>query len=109
MTIFVYFELAKWNEKAKEHILACESLEELTTFFNEMVERYFLNYNLRIEEFQEKVLNEETFIDLPLPRQKNMFIRMLDNNQMYICKSEMRDSKFAIAERDRKMTVEFYQ
>ncbi|NLM00619.1 MAG: site-specific DNA-methyltransferase, partial [Treponema sp.] len=45
---FIYFELAKWNETAKEKILACESLKELIKFFDEMYERYFLNYNLKI-------------------------------------------------------------
>ena len=50
---FIYCEIAKWNEQAKEQILACESLEELKTFFAEMVEKYFLNYNLKIKEGQE--------------------------------------------------------
>jgi len=29
---FIYFELAKWNETAKEKILECESSEELEKF-----------------------------------------------------------------------------
>ena len=65
---FLYCELAKWNEKAKEKILACENLEQLKTFFNEMVEKYFLNYNLKIKEFTEKVLQEENFTNLSLEK-----------------------------------------
>ena len=105
---FIYCELAKWNEQAKEHILACESLEELKTFFDEMVERYFLNYNLKLKEFQDKVLQEKEFINLPLQEQKQMFCMMLDLNQMYVNRSEMEDKKFGISEEDIKMTKLFY-
>ena len=105
---FIYCELAKHNEQAKEHILACESLEELKTFFDEMVENYFLNYNLKIKAFQEQVINEEAFKNLSLEKQKQMFCTMLDNNQMYVCRSEMEDEKYGISEEDREMTREFY-
>ncbi len=61
---FIYCELAKWNETAKEKIIECENLDELITFFDEMSERYFLNYNLKIKEFREKVIKEEEFRNL---------------------------------------------
>jgi len=105
---FIYFELAKWNETAKEKILACESLEELITFFDEMYERYFLNYNLKIKEFREKVIYEEEFKNLSLEEQKKMFMAMLDNNQMYVNKTEMADKKFGISEEEQKLTNQFY-
>ncbi len=105
---FVYCEIAKWNEQAREQILACQSLEQLKTFFSEMVDKYFLNYNLKIKEFQEKVLQEDEFKNLPLNKQKEIFITMLDNNQMYVCRSEMEDAKFGISEEDIEMTREFY-
>jgi adenine-specific DNA-methyltransferase len=106
---FIYFELAKWNETAKEKILACESLEELEKFFDEMYERYFLNYNLKIKEFREKVLQEEKFRNLSLVEQKKIFVAMLDNNQMYVNKTEMADKKFGISEEDQRLTEEFYK
>jgi adenine-specific DNA-methyltransferase len=105
---FIYFELAKWNETAKEIILECESLEELEKFFDEMYERYFLNYNLKIKEFKEKVLKEENFRNLSLDKQKKIFITMLDNNQMYVNKTEMADKKFGISEEDKNLTNQFY-
>jgi len=105
---FVYFELAKWNETAKEKILECESLEELESFFDEMYERYFLNYNLKIKEFKEKVLQEENFRNLSLDEQKKIFVAMLDNNQMYVNKTEMADKKFGISEKDQNLTNQFY-
>jgi len=105
---FIYFELAKWNETAKEKILDCESLEELEAFFDEMYERYFLNYNLKIKEFKEKVLKEENFRNLSLDEQKKIFVAMLDNNQMYVNKTEMADKKFGISEEDQNLTNQFY-
>ncbi len=105
---FIYFELAKWNETAKEKILACESLKELIKFFDEMYERYFLNYNLKIKEFREKVIKEEEFKNLSLDEQKKMFVAMLDNNQMYVNKTEMADKKFGIDKEDQKLTSQFY-
>lgn len=105
---FIYFELAKWNETAKEKILACESLKELIKFFDEMYERYFLNYNLKIKEFREKVIKEEEFKNLTLDEQKKMFVAMLDNNQMYVNKTEMADKKFGIDKEDQELTSKFY-
>ena len=105
---FIYCELAKWNEKAKEKINTRENLEELKEFFKEMVEKYFLNYNLKIKEFREKVLQEKEFINLPLQEQKKMFITMLDLDQMYVSRSEMEDGKFGISEKDVNLTKLFY-
>ena len=73
-----------------------------------MCERYFLNYNLKIKEFREKVIKEKEFKNLSLDQQKKMFIAMLDNNQLYIPKTEMADKKFAISKEDQKLTSKFY-
>ena len=105
---FIYFELAKWNETAKEKILACENLNELIKFFDEMYERYFLNYNLKIKEFREKAIKEEGFKNLSLDEQKKMFVAMLDNNQMYVNKTEMADKKFGVSGEDQSLTSQFY-
>lgn len=105
---FIYFELAKWNETAKEKILECEISEELIKFFDEMYEKYFLNYNLKIKEFREKVIKEEEFKNLSLDEQKKMFVAMLDNNQMYVNKTEMADKKFGIDKEDQNLTSQFY-
>ncbi|MEA3307700.1 MAG: site-specific DNA-methyltransferase, partial [Elusimicrobiota bacterium] len=101
---FIYFELAKWNEKAKEKIQKAKSLKELEKFFDEMYEKYFLNYNLKIKEFTEKVVKEDNFKKLSLDEQKKMFIAMLDNNQMYVQKTEMADKKFGIGEEEQRLT-----
>ena len=106
---FIYFELAKWNETAKERILDCQDLKELEVLFDELYDKYFLNYNLKIKEFKEKVLKEEEFKNLELIDQKKIFLTMLDLNQMYVNKSEMADKNFAISQQDQELTKEFYK
>jgi len=105
---FVYVELAKWNEEAKEKILKSESLTELEKLFDELYERYFLNYNVKTKEFKDKILKEEGFKNLSLDEQKKLFVEMLDMNQMYVNFSERADKKYNLSEKDIKLSEEFY-
>jgi adenine-specific DNA-methyltransferase len=105
---FVYVELAKWNEEAKEKILKTKSLPELEKLFDELYERYFLNYNVKTKEFKEKILKEERFKKLSLDEQKNLFVEMLDMNQMYVNFSERADIKYNLSKEDIALNEEFY-
>lgn len=105
---FIYFELAKWNEKAKEEIQNAKDLSSLVKLFDTLYERYFLNYNVKIKDFKEKVLKEEEFKKLGLVQQKKMFLTMLDLNQMYVNESEIADKRYAISTEDQKLTKAFY-
>lgn len=106
---FVYAELAKNNETAKERIDACNSLEELLQLFEELNTRYFLDYNVRIKDFKENVVKEEAFINLSLARQKELFKRMLDNNHLYVNLSEVEDARYNLSEDAIRLTKDFYQ
>ncbi len=106
---FVYAELAKNNETAKERIEACNSLEELVQFFEELNTRYFLDYNVRIKDFKENIVKEVAFINLSLARQKELFKRMLDNNQLYVNISEVEDARYNLSEDAIRLTKDFYQ
>lgn len=105
---FIYCELAPFNEKAKEEINNCNTLDELEKLFDNLYDKYFLNYNLKVKEFKEKVLKEENFKALTLDQQKEMFLTMLDLNNMYVQKSEMEDSRFEIKDEYQKLTKQFY-
>ena len=104
---FIYCELAKWNEQAKKEIENTKDLTALVKLFNSLKEKYFLNYNLRIRDF-EKILKEEEFKKLTFTQQKKMFLTMLDLNQMYVQESEMADKKYGISTEDQKITKAFY-
>lgn len=106
---FIYCELAKWNEQAKEEINNAKDLKALEKLFDDLNEKYFLNYNVKIKHFKQKVLNEENFKKLTLAQQKKIFLTMLDLNQMYVQESEMSDKRFGIKTEDQKLTKAFYQ
>jgi len=105
---FIYVELAIWNQEAKEKILKAENLNELEKLFDELYERYFLNYTVKTKEFKEKTIKEEGFKKLSLKEQKKLFVEMLDMNQMYVNFSERTDKKYSLSEEDIALTEEFY-
>lgn len=105
---FIYCELAKWNEHAKEEIQNAKDLPALVKLFDTLYEKYFLNYNVKIKDFKDKIVKEENFKKLTLAQQKKMFLTMLDLNQMYVQESEMADKKYGISSEDQKLTKAFY-
>ena len=107
---FVYAELAPFNETAKQQILACEDSDGIKTLFDELCERYFLKYNVSVNEFSQ-IIEEPEFQSLPLDEQKQMVLEMLDLNQMYVSLSEMDDEQFAacLNDDDKALSREFYQ
>lgn len=106
---FIYCELAKWNEQAKEEINNVKDLSELVRLLDTLYEKYFLNYNVRIRDFKEKIVKEDDFKKLSLNEQKRMFLTTLDLNQMYVQEDEMADKRFGINKEDQKLTKEFYK
>jgi len=106
---FTYLELAKNNQTAKEKILKCKNYDELMQYFDTMYTHYFLHYNVRIKEFKEVISQEKNFKNLTLNRQKEIFIKMLDLNQLYVNLSEMEDSRYKLDAKDIALSKDFYQ
>lgn len=107
---FIYAELAPFNETAKQQILACENIDDIKTLFNKLCEKYFLKYNVSVNEFSQ-IIEEPEFQSLPLDEQKQMVLEMLDLNQMYVSLSEMDDEQFAgcLNDDDKALSRAFYQ
>ena len=107
---FVYAELTPFNETAKQQILACEDSDGIKTLFEGLCERYFLKYNVSVNEFSQ-IIQEPEFQSLPLDKQKQMVLEMLDLNQMYVSLSEMDDEQFAgcLNDDDKALSRAFYQ
>ena len=106
---FTYMELAKNNQNAKELINKCKSYKELIKLFDTLYSKYFLHYNVRINEFKNTISKEENFKKLSLERQKEIFSRMLDNNQLYVHTGEMEDKQYGLSKDDIRLTKDFYQ
>ena len=105
---FIYFELAEYNEEAKNKIDACKSFKELKKLFTELTEYYFLNYNVSVKQFNDQILDDKDFQELPLEEQKTLFKALLDNNQLYIPYKEQEDGKYNLSKEDQELTNEFY-
>lgn len=105
---FIYFELAEYNEEAKNKIDACKSYKALKKLFTELTEYYFLNYNLSVKQFNDQILDDKDFQDQPLEEQKILFKALLDNNQLYIPHAEQEDGKYNLSKEDQELTNEFY-
>lgn len=106
---FVYMELAEKNEKAMQLISACKNYDELVSIFNTLATKYFLHYNVRINDFINKTCKEEQFKNLSLEKQKEIFCRMLDLNQLYVNCDDRNDKDSGLSEKDIKATEKFYQ
>ena len=105
---FIYFELAEYNEEAKNKIDACKSYKELKRLFTELTDYYFLNYNVSVKQFNDQLLDDKDFQEQPLEEQKTLFKALLDNNQLYIPHKEQEDSKYNLSKEDQELTNEFY-
>lgn len=106
---FVYLELAKNNQLAIDRILCANNYGELLSYFDEMYAKFFLSYNLKIKDFKENLSNQNVFKALPLEKQKMIFLKMLDLNQLYINVSDMEDERFGLSKADIAVTKSFYQ
>ena len=102
-------ELAEKNEKAMQLISACKNYDELVSIFNTLSTKYFLHYNVRINDFINKTCKEEQFKNLSLEKQKEIFCRMLDLNQLYVNCDDRNDKDSGLSEKDIKATENFYQ
>ena len=105
---FIYLELAEHNEEAKNKIDACKSYKELKKLFTELTDYYFLNYNVSVKQFNDQLLDDKDFQELPLEEQKTLFKALLDNNQLYIPHKEQEDGKYNLSKEDQELTNEFY-
>ena len=71
-------------KQAKEEVNKAKDYSALVKLFDSLYEKYFLNYNVKIKDFKEKIIKEKNFKKLPLNEQKKMFLNMLDLNLILI-------------------------
>lgn len=111
---FVYAELKQLNYDYMTKITAAKSYADLLPIFADMREHAHLNYLVELD----KVLNSSReiegeiekveFKDLPLDKQKETLISLLDANQLYVNASEMDDERMHVSESEKTFTKSFY-
>lgn len=103
---FVYLELKKYNQTFVDQIEAAKDTETLLEIWEQMKAKSFLNYNVDIQE-QEKHLEE--FKADSLKNQKQVLLKLLDLNQLYVNHSSLDDKDFACTDEEKAVTKDFYQ
>lgn len=86
----------------------CENYDELVSIFDELCTKYFLHYNVQVKKFHDEITTSPQFKSLPLEKQKEMFCRMLDLNQLYVNHSERNDKSNGLTKNDIAFTEDFY-
>ncbi|MBP3039220.1 hypothetical protein J9303_06855 [Bacillaceae bacterium Marseille-Q3522] len=102
---FIFADLMKWNMTFKEQLTQAYSQEELLAIFQEMKEKAFLDYRIKLDEFAKNI---DTFMSFPLAKQQEILYDLLDKNQLYVNVTEMDDETFRISEEDKRFNRSFY-
>ena len=102
---FIYCELLKYNQEAIDKIQDAKDTKQLLKIWNEMCEKYFLNYDVDVKKFND---NKKDFEKLSLSEQKKKLVGMLDKNQLYVNLTEIEDSQFKVSKEDKELNKKFY-
>lgn len=102
---FVYAELYEMNWQFVSKIMQTHSDKELFNLINEIKNKAFLDFKVDIDKLTN---NEEKFSSLSLEEKKDILIKSLDANQMYLSYSEIDDSEYKISETIKRFNNSFY-
>ncbi|VDZ22055.1 DNA methyltransferase [Staphylococcus saprophyticus] len=102
---FVYAELTKENLEIVEDVINCSSEGELKQQIDKLLNTGVLNYEVDFDEFTN---TKKEFSELELEDQKEVLIRILDNNQLYVNYSDIEDSAYNFTEDEKAFNHSFY-
>lgn len=102
---FIYAELAKENQEIVESLINCSSKEVLSQQIDKLLNEGVLNYEVDFNEFTN---TKNDFNDLELEEQKEVLIRILDSNQLYVNYSDIEDSAYDFSEDEIAFNRSFY-
>ncbi|UXR50035.1 DNA methyltransferase [Staphylococcus simulans] len=102
---FVYAELAKENQKFIEMIVSSNTKDELKKQMDVLLNEGILNYEVDFDRFTN---TKKEFSELTLEEQKEVMIRILDINQLYVNYSEIEDSSYNFSKEEIDFNHSFY-
>ena len=103
---FIYCELMEYNQAYMDKIQVAQSSEELVALWQDIAENSFLNWYVN-EEMPQDAISDFTAIG-DLEAQKNLLVKLLDKNQLYVNLSEIEDVDFEVSEGDKVLNRKFY-
>ncbi|WP_113675270.1 DNA methyltransferase [Vallitalea guaymasensis] len=102
---FIYCELLQWNQVFVEKIKDTFNDAELNDIWNDMKEKSFLSYRVRISDIEASMPD---FEKLPLDSKKTFLYEVLDKNHLYVNLSDMDDKVYNVSEVEKKLNRKFY-
>ncbi len=101
---FIYLELKEVSKKIINEILSITSSEEIKYFLSK-IEKYeiFMSSDISLDD-----LKKEDFLNLPIQKQKNILIDIIDKNTLYLNYSEINDSFYKISSEEIELNNNFY-
>lgn len=102
---FVYAELAKENQEIVDKIISINTKEELSQQIDNLLYNGVLNYEVDFNEF---INTKKEFNGLKLEEQKEVLIRILDSNQLYVNYSDIEDTAYNFSEDEIVFNHSFY-
>ena len=103
---FIYLELYELNNHFLKQIMLASNTEQLKDLIKEITKSGHLNFQADIEKLNN--LNNE-FSNQSLEDQKNILIKVLDMNQLYLSNSEIDDAQYSIPLQVKKFNDSFYK
>lgn len=103
---FTYIELMKNNQTYIDTISECTTSSQLIEIKNELKNSNFIRYEVKDENLFD---DKNQFDTLPMDEQKEILIKILDKNHLYVNYSEMDDKQFDISDEVKKFNREFYE
>lgn len=103
---FVYMELHELNNHFLKELIAASDTHQLKNMIKQITKSGHLNFKADIEKLNN--LNNE-FSNQSLEDQKNILIKVLDMNQLYLSYSEIDDSQYSIPLQVKKFNNSFYK
>lgn len=102
---FIYCELKEFNEEFVQKIKKAKDSKEILKVWEEMKNHAFLSYRVDPKLFDENIAE---FKELPLEQQKDLLIKCLDVNNLYVNYSEIEDKQHKISKEDIELNKRFY-
>lgn len=100
---FVYCELKNDAQDFKNIVLEAREPETLSQLFEQAKKSSFLSYRV-----DPKKLKKSEFEKLSLAEQKQILLKLVDNNNLYVNYSEIDDSDYDISLEEKKLNRYFY-
>ena len=101
---FIYFELAKFNQKFIDKISDAKA-KDILNIYDEICEKAFLNYDADSKILKDK---KDDFKEFNLAEQKEFLLNILNKNMLYVNLDDIEDENYEISQKDKELNKDFY-